>query len=152
MLGSCMRRRTVLQLGTMSALTSLVGCLGSKEDPDDVESGTKIVEAKEGGFEPVRVEIEPGDTIRWINRTDKRIEIRSSNWGNGTEWTFGENLTGEGEYVEHTFEKPGVYHYYDILKQATRRCGGVFVGEVEYEEDFPCEGMGLSVNTHSGHR
>ena len=73
-----------------------------------------VVIAKDSyAFDPPRIAIEVGDTVRWLNE-DTRRHLTSSIPGYGPDDTleiFCENLH-PGQICTHTFTKPGRYPYF----------------------------------------
>ena len=125
--------------GAGMSLTSLVvGCLGEEEDPEDVDEDTTIVDVLEQDFDPQIVEIEAGETIRWINRQRDATDLRNANWNGATDWGFTHTLTDIDHFVDYTFDEEGVYQYYDVISTPMRQCGMVLVGGAEWDGMLPC--------------
>lgn len=74
----------------------------------------EVVIAKDSyAFDPPRIAVEVGDTVRWLNE-DTRRHLTSSIPGYGPDENleiFCENLHS-GKTCAHTFSKPGRYPYF----------------------------------------
>lgn len=94
-----MKTRTMIAAASTALL---LGCAGIQAEPETVE-----VELKDNRFHPAEIEINAGDTVRWVN-----VESRTSHdvyfpdHGIESERFFPE------ESFEHTFEEPGTYEYH----------------------------------------
>lgn len=84
------------------AMATMAGCANSHNDPETV-----TVELQDYQFHPQEIEINAGDTVRWVNE-DKRAshDVYFPEEGIKSERFFG------GESFEHTFEEPGTYEYH----------------------------------------
>ncbi|AGB37702.1 cupredoxin domain-containing protein [Natronococcus occultus] len=129
-------RRRVL-VGAASAgtvgLASLAGCVGDEEEADDVDDADTDdpdadddedvveIETREGEdgepefvFDPVIADVEPGDTVRWVN-TDgvfHTVTATDSLEARIESGEFNGELSAEGDTVEWTPEEEGIQHYY----------------------------------------
>ncbi|MDG5818486.1 plastocyanin/azurin family copper-binding protein [Natronococcus sp. A-GB7] len=152
------RRRVLVGAASAGAvgLASLAGCVGDEEaddedagtdgdaEADDAETDEDVVEieTREGEdgepnfvFDPSIAELEPGDTVRWVNTdgvfhtvtsTDS-LETRSESG------EFNEELAAEGDTVEWTPEEEGLQHYY-CEPHVGFMIGTLAVGDVDDEE------------------
>jgi plastocyanin len=77
-------------------------------------AATKTVQIKAGGFVPTRVEINTGDTVRWIN-VDKFNHQVVSDRG-----LFASSILRPGQTYTRTFEQGATYRYHDGLEPAER--------------------------------
>jgi plastocyanin len=90
-------------------------------------------------FDPVRLSIEPGTTVRWINEDSVGHDIVSGTFDDdASEWSFWRFLS-EGQRAARTFREEGIYQYYSAIHGRARMCGVVEVGDVEYGGTLPCE-------------
>lgn len=90
-------------------------------------------------FNPDRLRIQPGETVRWVVESaghsttayhpqnhagyHSRIPDGAQPWNSGV-------LLRRGERFEHTFTVPGVYHYYCIPHEGAGMVGAIVVGDV----------------------
>lgn len=95
---------------------------------------TTEVTIEDGVFVPTRVNIEPGDTVRWVNQHDRVHKISS---------VEGEQFTSSqiepGEEFEHTFDNEGTTVYIDTIVGGSNMSGAVIVGDAESPEELPSE-------------
>ena len=151
------RRRFLLAAGMLSPLALLMGCnhqkgqLQSKNEPQlpEIKAKTHVVQmATEGEqhfFDPDRLFIQPGDTVRWVLRfhvhtttsyhpdyfsKPPRIPEKAQPWHSGV-------LTEVGQSYERRFEIEGVYNYYCTPHQSLGMVGIIVVGK-------PLDGPGLT--------
>lgn len=99
-----------------------------------LESGPNSIAISDGVFAPVRLEIEPGETVTWVNDGDEAHRLTSF---------IGETFTSPrlepGEEFSHTFEDEGVVEYVDPNIGRGVMCGAVIVGDTDEELTLPCE-------------
>lgn len=115
------------------------------EAPDEEVTEVRTVQTGEEmppfAFEPLEVEIDAGETVRWTN-TDGEYHTVTSTRSHGEKVASGRFngiLYDEGDTFEHTFEEPGEYHYF-CGPHAGFMFGTVLVGEAaEEDEDLPEE-------------
>lgn len=90
-------------------------------------------------FAPVRASIDPGETVRWVNRDSAGHNVTSAQFHDTAEsWSLSRSLSG-GDSASHTFESPGVYEYYCTIHGESSMCGVVLVGDASLSNDLPCE-------------
>lgn len=83
-------------------------------------------------FDPIGVKINPGDTVRWVNKSENMPHNAQSVDGKipaGAEPFTGPMLTTVGETYEHTFTTPGTHVYFCLPHQALGMYGVIVVGE-----------------------
>lgn len=102
------RSRRILGLFSIAIALLLPAC-GSDDSPTDVQSGIVEIEMFETSFSPANVTIEPGTTVRWINRRDVFHTVTPEGH---SEWDAASISANTGETFEHTFENPGEFDYY----------------------------------------
>ena len=135
-----MHRRRLLRLGGSAlALAGTAGCLGSGSD------STRRVSMAEGFvFDPERVRVSPGTTVRWVNDSEVghtvtayggRIPERAGYFASGgfeTERGARNDVRGglldADESYEHTFEVEGEYGYFCVPHESSGMTGTVVVG------------------------
>jgi plastocyanin len=105
-----------------------------------VSGGTTTVTAEGSTFNPVRVEIDPGMSVKWTNDDAYGHDVTAEQFHNkAKDWTFQNNLPSAGS-VSRTFDSEGVYEYYCTIHGRSQMCGAVLVGDVSLGKDLPCEG------------
>lgn len=132
-------RRTVLKAsGVALATGALAGCLaggsgdsgGTTTDPD-----TATVAVGPNGnlrFDPPKLEVPPGTTVRWVWKSDNHNIVPKSqpdgaNW-TGTEGGKFDTYNRRHEYV-HAFETTGTYDYSCYPHEGAGMVGTVVVSE-----------------------
>ncbi|MDG5760979.1 plastocyanin/azurin family copper-binding protein [Natronococcus sp. A-GB1] len=136
------RRRVLVGAASAGAvgLVALAGCVGDEEEADDVDdedaddtdtdddadtadddADVVEIETREGEegepdfvFDPVIADVEPGDTVRWINTDGVFHTVTSTDSleARTESGEFNEELSAEGDTVEWTAEEEGLQHYY----------------------------------------
>ncbi|AFK18236.1 copper-binding protein [Haloferax mediterranei ATCC 33500] len=135
-----MNRRRLLRLGgaTLVAMIS-AGCSATGRS-----GGVKRVSMTDDfGFDPERLTVSTGTTIRWVNDSDivhtvtayeDEIPDDATYFASGgfeseraarNELTGG--LIGPGGAYEHTFDVPGTYEYYCIPHESSGMVGSIVV-------------------------
>lgn len=121
-----MIRRLLLVLSAVALLVvptaaSAGGCL---PDPDlePSSSSRRSVAIRECAFVDTVTYVDPGETVRWVNRDHAPHTVTGAavSWGT-------EDLVDLGESVSYTFEEDGVYPYYCALHPSM--VGAVVVGD-----------------------
>ena len=82
------------------------------------EEGVTTVAYTEAGFSPFIVEIEAGETVRFVNQSDRALRVTSQNHPTATDQNYPEfdsvkSLSNGEEYV-FTFTREGVWGYKDL--------------------------------------
>jgi len=110
----------------------------TEEQSREAQVHTIMMESDEvkNYFEPDRLAIEPGDTVRWIlesglhsttayhpDNVDKPLRIPE----NALSWDSG-HLSEKDTVFEHTFSQEGVYDYYCMPHEALGMVGVIVVG------------------------
>jgi plastocyanin len=104
------------------------------------ESTTVTIEGF--AFSPVRVSVDPGGTVEWINEGGATHTVVSSDLtGEGDDWSFDGEVSGDGS-VTYTFDSEGVYEYFCDIHGQSSMCGVVLVGDTSLSADLPCESSG----------
>jgi plastocyanin len=110
-----------LALGLSGLVLVLSGC--GRED------GAVEIRMLDNSFAPAVVEVEVGQTVRFVNRGRVEHNAIAADGSWSTEQTFGAFLMDPGESTELTFDEPGVYPYYCSL-HATKDGAGEWQGMV----------------------
>lgn len=97
------------------------------------------VEMRDGRFDPIRISVEPGETVVWENADDVDHDVTSVGLREGaTTWNFtAQTLRSDGS-VAYEFDDPGVYEYFCSVHGKTE-CGAVLVGDASLDPALPCE-------------
>lgn len=110
------------------------------ETPGEVGATVSATDADV--FDPGRVQIEPGQAVRWVNTASGTYDdhtVTSARFHEkAEEWEMDEQFSGD-ERIHHTFGDAGVYEYYCSIHGKSTMCGAVLVGDVSLEKDLPCE-------------
>ncbi|MBI4715404.1 MAG: plastocyanin [Nitrospirae bacterium] len=84
-------------------------------------------------FEPALLKIRPGDTVQWINGSDK-VHVFASIPGSGTnDKEIFSPMMKPGETWSHTFEKAGDYPYFCFIH--SQMMGAIVVEETPSPEE-----------------
>ncbi|EJN56987.1 plastocyanin/azurin family copper-binding protein [Halogranum rubrum] len=135
-----MNRRQVLRLGGAALVaTASAGC-SSAGGSEDV---TRVSMAENFAFDPKRVTISAGTTVRWINDSevghtvtayDGQIPSDAAYFASGgfeSEKAARNDVSGgllvAGETYEHTFDVAGTYEYVCIPHESSGMTGTVVV-------------------------
>lgn len=133
-------RRDVLRTSGFALSTALVaGCLSSAdpapstaETPPDVDVTVDVGPDGHLVFEPSRVEVRPGATVRWAWRSDDHNVVVGSQ-PDDAGWTGSpgsrSTLRDDGFDFAHTFDAVGAYEYYCQPHRAAGMTGEVVVTE-----------------------
>ena len=135
-----MNRRQVLRLGGATlALTTFAGCssAGGSAGPRGVSMTDDF------DYDPVRVSVRPGTTVRWENDSDvghtvtayeNEIPADAAFFASGgfdsesaARSKLSDGMIAPGESYEHTFEVAGTYEYYCIPHESSGMVGTVEV-------------------------
>lgn len=106
--------------------TALAGMVGAALLVSSAQAGeTHTVTARSTAYDPMVLEIEPGDTVKWVNMAGHFNEFEAGNIPEGAEpWN-----TQMGEDVSRTFDVEGVYVYKCPPHFAMGMVGAIIVGE-----------------------
>ena len=124
---------------------------GHGEVGDPVDHATVEVNTTDGGrehFNPHVTWITEGGTVTWVlesgahtatayhpgNDQPQLVPDGTAAWDSGV-------LSAAGETYEHTFDTPGVYHYYCIPHESQGMIGTVIVGEPDPHESIALESI-----------
>ncbi len=152
------RRRVLFGAASASAvgLASLAGCVGDEaandadedagtdDTADDAEAdddgdGVVEIETREGEdgepdfvFDPAIADLEPGDTVRWVNTDGVFHTVTSTDSLEARTESdeFNEELAAEGDTFEWTPEEEGLQHYY-CEPHVGFMIGSLVVGDVD---------------------
>lgn len=117
-------------------------------EPFDVDAAidrrrVALVLVRDRTFEPMRLSVDRGTTVRWINADPFAHEIQSGQFDEfATDWSFQAALSAGNRVASFTFEGPGVYEYFCPVHGRNRGCGAVLVGDVSLPVPLPCEERG----------
>lgn len=133
-----MNRRQLLRVGAAAlAAPAAAGCLSDSSGPAEVSMTDGF------SFDPARLTVSPGTTVRWVNDSDvghtvtayaDRVPSDSTYFASGgfdseraarTDARGG--LVAAGESYEHTFEVEGTYEYFCIPHESSGMTGTVRV-------------------------
>ncbi|MBL6969005.1 MAG: plastocyanin [Gammaproteobacteria bacterium] len=89
----------------LGGLFFVSGCSNDLPVPKVVE-----IEIINYGYQPQTVTINPGDTVRWINREKRQYHSVKLD-GDGGGGSVNSEYLFPGESWEHTFSQEGVYNY-----------------------------------------
>ncbi|WP_254538833.1 plastocyanin/azurin family copper-binding protein [Halomarina litorea] len=135
-----MNRRQVLRLGGAALVaTATAGCSsigGSNGSP-------RVSMADGFSYEPERVTISPGATVRWVNDSDVGHTVTAYEDGIPADTAYfasggfeseraaradvNGGLLAAGEAYEHAFEDPGTFEYFCIPHEGSGMTGSVVV-------------------------
>jgi plastocyanin len=84
---------------------------GHGDGPDDASdpagAGDVVtVEMEDFAFQPERIEVEPGTTVRWVNKDSAMHTVTAE------DGSFDSGEVDPSETYERTFDEPGTYAYY----------------------------------------
>lgn len=123
------------------------GCVGVTADDDVVQFSADaspswfVSLSVQGGFAPECKAIDAGDTVQWTNE-DPEIPGDVTSLSTPPE-LYSPNLQGEYESWSHTFERTGLFEYYNTQSgDPGRRVVDAYYGTVTY--------VGTSPNTQRG--
>jgi plastocyanin len=77
--------------------------------PANALAATKTVNIYGAVFEPARVTVEAGDTVKWVNRDNAQHQIVANNG------TFASPVLNPGRTYGHTFKGAGTFGYKDVM-------------------------------------
>ncbi|MFB6268076.1 MAG: plastocyanin/azurin family copper-binding protein [Halodesulfurarchaeum sp.] len=76
------------------------------------------VEAVNTRFDPARLSVAPGTTVKWVNTDSFGHDVTSAQFHeSAASWDYSAQLSGGGGTATHTFQDPGVYEYYCTIKR-----------------------------------
>lgn len=135
-----MNRRQVLRLGGAALVATVsAGCSSAGGS----SGATAVSMTDDFGFDPKRVTISAGSTVKWTNDSDvghtvtayeDRIPADADYFASGgfdSERTARNDVSGgllaSGEAYEHTFDVPGTFEYVCIPHESSGMTGTVVV-------------------------
>ncbi len=133
-------RRWMLQTGGGLTAALLFGPrVARAADPIEIVMGGRL-DGSHVWFDPIGLRIEPGQTIRWVNRdagnSHTATAYHPDNFGRprrmpsaASPWDSDYLLPGESFSV--TLTKPGVYDYYCVPHEHAGMVGRIIVGSPE---------------------
>lgn len=98
-------KRALLLMGAVSAVATATVALAAT---------TRVVAIKPAGFQPQRVTISTGDTVRWRNDDSVNHQVVADNGH------FASPVLRPGQRYNRTFNTPGRFPYRDALEPAER--------------------------------
>ncbi|MFB6207639.1 MAG: plastocyanin/azurin family copper-binding protein, partial [Haloglomus sp.] len=105
---------------------------------DGAATADATVAMKNTTFQPLKVEVDAGGTVEWVNEDGFQHTVTSAQFHDvAASWSFDEQVAG-GKSVTHTFEQQGVYEYYCTVHGKSQMCGAVLVGGATLEKRLPC--------------
>ena len=82
--------------------------------PGNAFAATKTVNIFGAVFDPARVTIDAGDTVRWVNKDNAQHQIVANNG------TFASPVLNPGQAYGHTFRAAGTFNYRDVIGKLKR--------------------------------
>lgn len=153
-----MKRRTFLAMTGVASTTSLAGCGaigggGGTPTVAEEDIAVQVTLTESNDFEPLRVSVDEGEAVEWVNDTGGEREVRSNhNAEYSSEWSPELSaVIPSGETHAYVFENSGIYTYHDRERTWETMCGAVAVGDNTEDDigDLVCEvddsGFGVTV-------
>lgn len=115
---------------------------GSDDASTDSGSGgseSHTVTARSTAYDPVVVQIKPGDKVRWTNMSGHNVHFEAGNIPEGAE-PYQSQL---GDNVSRTFDKEGLYLYKCDPHFAMGMVGAIIVGEASNLEQVEGNAQGM---------
>jgi plastocyanin len=150
-----MKRRRFIGAALATASTPLVAGCGSgggdsNGDGNGDENGDQttttvpgpenVVTASSSEFDPIRLSVDPGTEVSWINEDPYTHTVDSEQFHDkAVEWEMSERMTANGGQATHTFEEAGVYEYYCTVHGESEMAGAILVGDVSLDQPLPNE-------------
>ncbi len=93
--------------------------------PEEVDAQFGVAEVffRPDGFEPIEIDIEPNQLVRWTNETDREITIYQTSYKKYDEWETDAVIPPGGTF-EFRFYKPKIWTY---KERESMEFGSVFV-------------------------
>jgi len=138
-----MNRRRFLTTIPVTLLVS--GCTGGESGGGSTPTVTHpsadaAVAIANTAFQQVRVSVDGGATVAWVNEDDVVHSVSSARFHDAaSEWRFDERVPPDSS-VTHGFDEGGVYEYRCTIHGAETMCGAVLVGGSSLDEPLPCVG------------
>lgn len=132
-----MKRRQFLRAAAASSTIAIAGCggggdegpSGSTEEPEDAEVGAQVTFTEDQEFDPLRVQVETGQSVEWINETGSTRVLEANQEPDGAaEWNLNIEVPADGSAF-YVFEEGGIYSYHDQEETWFNSCGAVAVGD-----------------------
>jgi plastocyanin len=82
--------------------------------PANALAATKTINIYGADFEPARVTVDAGDTVKWVNRDNAPHQIVANNG------TFASPVLNPGRTYGHTFKSAGTFGYKDVMGKLKR--------------------------------
>lgn len=128
-----MNRRRFITAAAGVGAAGLAGCFGGDEtaevDPEDIAA---TITANGREFDPMKVEIEEGEAVEWVNEDDAVYHVDSHDIGEAS-WSWDERIE-PGESAAYLFEDSGVYGFRDRGATSWEMCGAVAVGDATVDD------------------
>jgi len=104
------------------------------QEGDSILGPDNVVEMGSDVFIPIRVEVDEGEEVTWVNNDNVAHRVVS---------TSGEEISSDQiepeEEFTHTFDDEGVTKYIDSMVGGDEMCGAVIVGDTEVDGPLRCE-------------
>jgi plastocyanin len=131
--GSNARSETVSTVPEVTPTTT-TAAITMEQEPD------AVVTIEGSTFEPRRLEIAPGQGVRWINRDSVDHAVETVQFHAAAESRRqGILVPAEGFNQIYQFGEARIYEYECSFHGASTGCGVVLVGDVSLDERLPCE-------------
>jgi plastocyanin len=82
--------------------------------PANALAATKTINVYGAVFEPARVTVDAGDTVKWVNKDNAQHQIVANNG------TFASPVLNPGRTYGHTFKSAGTFGYRDVMGKLKR--------------------------------
>jgi plastocyanin len=82
--------------------------------PANALAATKTINIYGAVFEPARVTVDAGDTVKWVNKDNAQHQIVANNG------TFASPVLNPGRTYGHTFKNAGTFGYKDVMGKLKR--------------------------------
>jgi plastocyanin len=82
--------------------------------PANALAATKTINIYGAVFEPARVTVDAGDTVKWVNKDNAQHQIVANNG------TFASSVLNPGRTYGHTFKSAGTFGYKDVMGKLKR--------------------------------
>jgi plastocyanin len=82
--------------------------------PANALAATKTINVYGAVFEPARVTVDAGDTVKWVNKDNAQHQVVANNG------TFASPVLNPGRTYGHTFKSAGTFAYKDVMGKLKR--------------------------------
>jgi plastocyanin len=137
-----MNRRNFLAGVTALSTPLIVGCSDTGNggaDGGDEDVADETVTIADQSFDPVRLDIDAGTAVEWVNESETEHTVTSAKFHEGAQsWDLDIDVEAGGNAV-HSFDVEGIHEYHCSVHGAQSMCGIVLVGDASLDDDMPCE-------------